>query len=48
MRRLNIADRASVLLNFASFLEAESYIQVAYLEYRNIQQSHLLVQFIDI
>ena len=48
MPGLNITDGASVLLNFVSFLEAESYIQVTYLEYRNIQLSYLLVQFIDI
>ena len=41
MRGLSIADSTSVLSKFPSLLEVESYIQVPYLEYRNIQLSIL-------
>ena len=48
MRGLCIADGSSVLLKFASLLEAESYIQVAYLEYRDTEQSYFRLQFLNI
>ena len=48
MRWLNIADSTSVLLKFASLLEVESYVQVVYLEYRDIQQSYFQVQSLNI
>lgn len=48
MRGLSIADGTSVLLTFASLLEVENYIQVAYLEYRDIKQSHFQIQFLNI
>lgn len=47
MRGLSIADGTSVLLQFAGFLEVASFIQVAYLEYRGIQQSYLKVQLLN-
>ena len=48
MRWLNIADSTSVLLKFASLLQVESYVQVVYLEYRDIQQSYFQVQSLNI
>lgn len=40
MGKLSIANSTSVLLKFSSLLEAESYNQVAYLEYRDKQQPY--------
>ena len=40
MQWLSITDATSKLLKFPSLLDVESYIQVAYLDYTYIQQSH--------
>ena len=48
MRGLSIAGGTSVLLKFASLLEVESYNQLEYLEYRDIQRSYFQVQFLNI
>ena len=48
MWRLSIVDGTSVLSRFTNLLEAWSYIQVAYLEYRDTQQSRFQVEILNI
>ena len=47
MRGLTIADGTLELFKLANLLEVAGYIQVAYLEYRDIQQSYFQVQFLN-
>ena len=45
-RELSVAEGNSMLLRFGSSLEIEHYIQVAYLEYRDLEQCYFHVHFL--
>ena len=47
-RGLTVADGTSVLLKFKNLLEVEKYMQVTYLEYRDIQRMYFQLQFVCI
>ena len=48
MRGLSIADGTLGLLKFASILEAGSYIQLTYIEYKDIQHLVFNVKFLNV
>ena len=46
-RGLSFQGGTPALLKFQDITEAEKYIQVNYLEYRDFQQTYLYVQFVQ-
>ena len=47
-RGLSIVNESSVLLKFKYLIEHEKYIQIAYLQYRDIQNMYIQIQFVSI